>query len=80
MKKKITIVGRGRTVWLPLASIFINKWATVTSCNSNTKDFREECLDADIIISATWKQNLITSDMVNENSVVVDVWISLDEI
>lgn len=76
---KITIIGRGKTVWLPLSGMLINKWATVTSCNSNTKNLQEECLNADVIITATWVKWLITSDMVNKDSIVIDAWITLDE-
>jgi len=76
--KNITIVGRWRTVWLPLSAILINMWATITSCNSNTKDLKTACKNADIIITATWQKNLITTDMINNNSIIIDAGIYVD--
>ena len=49
---------------------------TVTVCNSKTKNLKEITSNADIIISAVGKPNLVTSDMVKEGAVIIDVGIS----
>jgi methylenetetrahydrofolate dehydrogenase (NADP+)/methenyltetrahydrofolate cyclohydrolase len=56
--------------------MFINESATVTVCHSQTKNLKEKCLDADILVSATGKIGLITPDMVKPGAVVVDVGIN----
>ena len=53
--------------------------ATVTCCNSHTKNLREHLGEADIIISAVGKANLITKDMVKEGAIIIDVGINRDE-
>ena len=47
--------------------------STVVVCHSHTKDIKKECLDADIIIAAIGKPNFVTTDMVKEGAVVIDV-------
>lgn len=74
----IVVVWHGRTVWWPLTSLLSNKWATVKSCNHFTKDLIKECQDADVIITATWVPGLINKGMVNENTIVIDAWISVN--
>lgn len=74
--KKVVIVGRSNIVGKPLALMFINCGATVTVCNSHTKNLGEITKTADILISAVGKPKFITSDMVKEKAVVVDVGIN----
>lgn len=75
--KNVTVVGRGQHVGLPIAIMLGNKdKATVTSCHINTSDLKEKTINADIIICAVGKQNMITEDMVKEGSVIVDVGIN----
>ena len=74
--KDILIIGRGNIVGHPLSLALLNKDATVTVAHSKTKDLKEKCLKADIIISATGINNLITSDMVNNNLAIIDVGIT----
>lgn len=71
--KNVMIVGRSNIVGKPLALMMINSGATVTVCNSKTKNLQEICLSADILISATGKAGLIGKDMVKQGAVVVDV-------
>ena len=75
---KITVVWHWRTVWWPLSTLLSNMWATVNTCTHHTKDLKAECLLADVIITATWVKNLIKEDMVTENTIVIDAWISLN--
>ncbi|MBU1446621.1 bifunctional methylenetetrahydrofolate dehydrogenase/methenyltetrahydrofolate cyclohydrolase [Patescibacteria group bacterium] len=71
--KNVTIVGSSNIVGKPLATMFINRKATVTVCNSSTKDLKAETLKADIVAVGVGKQNLITADMVKDNVIVIDI-------
>ena len=76
--KNATIIGAGALVGKPLAIMLINELASVTTCNSRTKDIKDKCLAADVIISAVGKKNIITSDMVRPGAVVIDTGIVYD--
>lgn len=71
--KHCVIVGRSNIVGKPQALLMLGKNATVTICHTKTRDLKEECLRADILIAAAGKAGLITGDMVKEGAVVVDV-------
>lgn len=77
--KNIVIVGKSTIVGKPLAMLLLNAWATVTLCHSRTKNLWFHTKNADIVICAVWKKNLITSDMISENSLVIDVGINVEE-
>ncbi|MDW7679071.1 MAG: bifunctional 5,10-methylene-tetrahydrofolate dehydrogenase/5,10-methylene-tetrahydrofolate cyclohydrolase, partial [bacterium] len=49
---------------------------TVTICHTGTKNLKQITLQADILVAAMGKPNIVTADMVNENSVVVDVGVN----
>lgn len=70
--KNSVVIGRSNIVGKPLASMLLNRNATVTICHSKTKDLKKHTLNADILVSAVGKLNLITADMVKKNSVVID--------
>jgi len=74
--KNVVIVGRSNIVGKPLAVMLINLGATVTVCNSKTKNLPEICAQADILISATGRAGLICKEMVKQDAVVVDVGIN----
>ncbi|MFQ5912112.1 MAG: bifunctional methylenetetrahydrofolate dehydrogenase/methenyltetrahydrofolate cyclohydrolase FolD [Nitrospinota bacterium] len=74
--KKVTMVGRSRIVGKPLAALFVNRSATVTICHSKTRDLKEECRRADILVAAVGKPRVITGDYVREGAVVIDVGIN----
>lgn len=74
--KNVVVVGRGEIVGKPLSLALTNKNATVTLCHSKTKDLKMHTKNADILISAVGKEKLITSDMVKENFIGIDVGIS----
>lgn len=71
--QNITIIGRSNIVGKPMALMLINAGATVTSCNSKTRNLREITKNADIIIVAAGQPWLLTRDMVREKSIVIDV-------
>lgn len=56
-----------------MALMLINAGATVTSCNSSTKNLSEKTRNADILIVAAGSPRLITRDMVTEDTIVIDV-------
>lgn len=68
-----TVVGHSNIVGKPLAIMLVNRGATVTVCHSDTRNLAEHTKNADILVSAVGKANLITADMVREHAVVIDV-------
>ena len=77
--KHCVIIGRSNIVGKPLAVMLINEGATLTVCNSMTKNLKELTLSADILISAVGIPYFITSDMVTENTIIIDVGINVNE-
>ncbi len=75
--KNVTIIWRSNIVWKPVANLLINAWATTTICNSKTKNLKYFTKNSDIIISATWSPHLLKVEMLNKNSVIIDVWFSV---
>ena len=71
--KKVAIIGRSNIVGKPMAQCMLSKNATVTICHSRTKELKKEVKDADIIIAAAGKQNIVTADMVKDGAVIIDV-------
>ena len=76
--KHVVIVGKGKLTGKPLTYLMLNEGATVTVCHSKTVNLAKYTKDADILISATGINNLITEDMVKDGVVVVDVGINYD--
>ncbi len=74
--KNCVVIGRSNIVGKPMAQILINKGATVTVCNSKTKDLKTHLLNADIVISAVGKPNLVQRDMIKQGAVVIDIGIT----
>jgi methylenetetrahydrofolate dehydrogenase (NADP+)/methenyltetrahydrofolate cyclohydrolase len=70
------IVGRSNIVGKPMALMLLQKSATVTVCTSKTRDLKQFTSLADILVVATGKPNLITSDMVKPGAAVIDVGIN----
>ncbi len=77
LKKDVVIVGASNIVGKPMSLLFLkNEDSTVTICHRNTKDLTKHTKNADILIVAVGKPNLITADMVKEGVVVIDVGIN----
>ena len=76
--KEVVVVGRSNIAGKPIAMMMLNRNATVTVCHSHTKNLSDHTRRADILIVAVGKENLITSDMVKEGVVIIDVGINRD--
>lgn len=77
--KHAVIIGRSQLVGKPLATLLLEEDLTVTVCHSKTENLKKYTQDADILITAAGKCNLITKDMVKKGAVVIDVSINRDE-
>jgi methylenetetrahydrofolate dehydrogenase (NADP+)/methenyltetrahydrofolate cyclohydrolase len=71
--KHAVVIGRSNTVGKPMAMMLLQKNATVTICHSATKDLKAMTLQADVIVAAVGKRNVLTADMVKPGAVVLDV-------
>lgn len=71
--KEVVIVGRSNIVGKPLFQMFLNENATVTVCHSRTKNLKEVCRRADILVVAIGKANFVDSSYVREGAIVIDV-------
>lgn len=77
--KNCVVVGRSNIVGKPMALLMLRENATVTITHSRTKNLKEICSQADILIVAIGKKEFITGDYVKEGAVVIDVGIHRDE-
>jgi methylenetetrahydrofolate dehydrogenase (NADP+)/methenyltetrahydrofolate cyclohydrolase len=71
--KHAVVIGRSNIVGKPMAMLLLQKNATVTICHSGTKDLKAMTLQADVIVAAVGKRNVLTADMVKPGAVVIDV-------
>jgi methylenetetrahydrofolate dehydrogenase (NADP+)/methenyltetrahydrofolate cyclohydrolase len=74
--KHAVILGRSNIVGKPIASLLLKRHATVTICHSRTRDLPAVARSADILVAAIGKPRFVTSDMVKEGAVVIDVGIN----
>ncbi len=74
--KNVVVIGSSDIVGKPMASLLINAKATVTVCNSRTKDLKAHTLAADIVVIAVGVPFLLKDDMVKDGAVVIDVGIN----
>ena len=77
--KRVTVVGRSLVVGKPAAMLLDRKNATVTICNSRTRNLPEICRQADILVVAMGKRGAIGGDCLAPGQTVVDVGIHTDE-
>ena len=71
--KECVVIGRSNIVGKPMAMLLLQKNGTVTICHSRTKNLKEVCRSADILVAAVGKAGFVTPDMVKEGAVVIDV-------
>lgn len=77
--KNCVVIGRSNIVGKPMALLMLRENATVTVCHSKTKDLKDICKQADILIVAIGKPEFVTAEYVKEGAVVIDVGIHRDE-
>lgn len=77
--KNVNIIGVGALVGKPLAIMMMNERASVTTCNSATKDTKAKCLAADIIITGVGKKDIIRAEMVKPGAIVIDAGVCFVE-
>ena len=77
--KHAVVIGRSNIVGKPMALMLLQKNATVTICHSATKDLKTLTLQADVIVAAVGKRNVLTADMVKPGAVVIDVGMNRNE-
>jgi methylenetetrahydrofolate dehydrogenase (NADP+)/methenyltetrahydrofolate cyclohydrolase len=71
--KHAVVIGRSNIVGKPMALMLLQQNATVTICHSGTPDLKAMTLQADVIVAAVGKRNVLTADMVKPGAVVLDV-------
>ncbi|MEM5404318.1 bifunctional methylenetetrahydrofolate dehydrogenase/methenyltetrahydrofolate cyclohydrolase FolD [Paraburkholderia sp. EG287A] len=73
------VIGRSNIVGKPMALLLLEKGATVTICHSKTRDLAKHTRDADIVVAAVGKRNVLTADMVKPGATVIDVGMNRDD-
>lgn len=74
--KNCVVIGRSNIVGKPMSMLLLHKNGTVTICHSKTKNLKEVCASADILVAAVGRANFVTADMVKDGAVVIDVGIN----
>jgi methylenetetrahydrofolate dehydrogenase (NADP+)/methenyltetrahydrofolate cyclohydrolase len=77
--KHAVVIGRSNIVGKPMALMLLQEHATVTICHSATPDLKAHTLQADVIVAAVGKRNVVTADMVKPGAVVIDVGMNRDD-
>ena len=77
--KHAVVIGRSNIVGKPMALMLLQRDATVTICHSRTANLKAQTLQADVIVAAVGKRNVLTADMVKPGAVVIDVGMNRNE-
>jgi methylenetetrahydrofolate dehydrogenase (NADP+) / methenyltetrahydrofolate cyclohydrolase len=77
--KHAVVIGRSNIVGKPMAMMLLGRDATVTICHSRTADLKAMTLQADVVVAAVGKRNVLTRDMVKPGAVVIDVGMNRNE-
>ncbi len=77
--KSCVVIGRSNIVGKPMAMLLLHKNGTVTMTHSRTRNLKEICASADILVAAVGKAKFVTADMVKEGAVVIDVGMNRNE-
>ncbi|VDK18866.1 unnamed protein product, partial [Anisakis simplex] len=78
--KRVVVLGRSKIVGSPAAALFMWHHGTTTICHSRTTDLKAECLQADILIVAIGKKQLVKGDWIKPGAVVIDCGINVEEV
>lgn len=74
--KNCVVIGRSNIVGKPMSMLLLHRHGTVTICHSRTRNLKEICANADILVAAVGKAGFVTADMVKEGAAVIDVGIN----
>ena len=74
--KNAVVIGRSQIVGLPVSKLLLDRNATVTTCHSRTKNLKDICKKADILVVAIGKAKFVNDEFVNENQAVIDVGVN----
>ena len=77
--KECVVIGRSNIVGKPQAMLLLHQNGTVTITHSKTKDLKEVCARADILVAAVGRAKMVTADYIKEGAVVIDVGMNRDE-
>ena len=77
--KHAVVIGRSNTVGKPMALLLLQANATVTICHSATADIGHHTRQADVVVAAVGRRNVLTADMVKPGAIVIDVGINRNE-
>ena len=77
--KHAVVIGRSNTVGKPMALMLLAAHATVTVCHSATDNIKQHTLQADVVIAAVGRRNVLTADMVKPGAIVIDVGMNRDD-
>ena len=77
--KHAVIIGRSNTVGKPMALLLLQANATVTVCHSGTADIGAHTRQADVVVAAVGRRNILTADMVKPGAIVIDVGINRND-
>ena len=77
--KHAVVIGRSNTVGKPMALLLLQANATVTVCHSATQDIGHHTRQADVVVAAVGRRNVLTADMVKPGALVIDVGINRND-
>jgi methylenetetrahydrofolate dehydrogenase (NADP+) / methenyltetrahydrofolate cyclohydrolase len=77
--KHAVVIGRSNTVGKPMALMLLAAHATVTVCHSATDNIKRHTLQADVVVAAVGRRNVLTADMVKPGAIVIDVGMNRDD-
>lgn len=77
--RQCVVIGRSNIVGKPMAMLLMHENGTVTICHSRTRNLKEICAGADILVAAVGRARIVTADMVKPGAAVIDVGMNRGE-